>query len=73
MASMVFHHKHMDMSEAFKIMEIPEVNLKMIPDSQGNPEIAQLLQVKFEGIKIKSAWEGPARIYSIPHVVSFLI
>jgi acetoacetate decarboxylase len=36
---------------------------------EGNPEIAQLLQVKFGGIKIKSAWEGPARIFSNPHVV----
>ena len=26
------------------------------------------MQVKFDGIKIKSAWEGPARIHSIPHV-----
>ena len=35
MGSMVYNHKHMDMSDAFKILEIPEVNLKMIPDSQG--------------------------------------
>ena len=44
------------------------VNLKLIPDVDGTPKIAQLVGYNLEDIVVKGAWEGPARLHLIPHV-----
>lgn len=40
------------------------VNLKLLPDVDGKPKVAQLVG----GIKVHGAWEGEARLHLIPHV-----
>lgn len=44
------------------------VNLKLIPDVDGKPKIAQLVGYKLEDIKVHGAWDGPARLFLVPHV-----
>ena len=44
------------------------VNLKLIPDADGSPKIAQLVGYNLEEIRVKGAWDGPARLHLIPHV-----
>lgn len=44
------------------------VNLKLIPDVDGAPKIAQLVGYNLQEIKVKGAWDGPARLHLIPHI-----
>ena len=42
--------------------------LKIIPDVDGKPKIAQLVGVTLTEITVKGSWAGPARLHPIPHV-----
>ena len=44
------------------------VNLKLLPDVDGTPKIAQLVGYRLEDIHVHGAWDGPARLHLIPHV-----
>ncbi|MCK8784803.1 acetoacetate decarboxylase [Roseomonas sp. NAR14] len=45
-----------------------QVNLKLIPDVDGKPKVAQLVGYNLEEIVVHGAWEGEARLHLIPHV-----
>ena len=51
-----------------KKMGKTQVNLKLIPDVDGTPAIAQLVSYNMTDIDIKGAWSGPARLHLVPHV-----
>jgi acetoacetate decarboxylase len=42
--------------------------LKIIPDVDGKPKIAQLVGLHLSEIKVKGSWAGPARLHLVPHV-----
>ena len=44
------------------------INLKLIPDVDGTPKIAQLVGYNLEDITVHGAWAGPARLHLVPHV-----
>ena len=44
------------------------VNLKLLPDVDGKPKVAQLVGYNLEDITVHGAWEGEARLHLIPHV-----
>lgn len=44
------------------------VNLKLLPDVDGTPKVAQLVGYRLEDIHVHGAWESPARLHLIPHV-----
>ncbi len=44
------------------------VNLKLLPDVDGTPKVAQLVGYNLEDIHVHGAWDGPARLHLIPHV-----
>jgi acetoacetate decarboxylase len=44
------------------------VNLEMLPDVDGKPKVAQLVGYNLEDIVVHGAWDGPARLYYVPHV-----
>lgn len=45
-----------------------QVNLKLIPDVDGKPAIAQLVAYNLTDITVKGSWSGPARLHLVPHV-----
>ncbi|HYD98998.1 MAG TPA: acetoacetate decarboxylase [Alphaproteobacteria bacterium] len=45
-----------------------QCNLKLIPDVDGRPKIAQLVAYNLEDVTIKGSWGGPARLHLVPHV-----
>ena len=45
-----------------------QVNLKIIPDVDGRPAIAQLVAYNLDDIQVHGAWSGPARLHLVPHV-----
>jgi acetoacetate decarboxylase len=44
------------------------VNLKLIPDADGTPKIAQLVGYAMSEVTVKGSWAGPARLHLVPHV-----
>jgi acetoacetate decarboxylase len=49
-------------------MSATQVNLKLIPDVDGSPAIAQLVGYNLTDIQVQGAWSGPARLHLVPHV-----
>ena len=45
-----------------------QVNLKIIPDVDGKPAIAQLVAYNLTEYSVKGSWVSPARLHLIPHV-----
>jgi acetoacetate decarboxylase len=45
-----------------------QVNLKLIPGVDGEPEICQLVSYNLTDITVKGSWMGPARLHLVPHV-----
>jgi acetoacetate decarboxylase len=45
-----------------------QINLKIIPDIDGSPAIAQLVAYNLTDIQVKGAWSGPARLQLHAHV-----
>lgn len=44
------------------------VNLKLLPDVDGSPKVAQLVGYNLQDIHVHGAWDGEARLHLIPHV-----
>lgn len=57
-----------DAAAIIKKLGKTQVNLKLIPDVDGRPAIAQLVAYNMVDINLKGAWEGPARLHLVPHV-----
>lgn len=71
--TMTYKHKDIcqDTKQKNEILEKlskKQVNLKIIPDVDGTPAIAQLVSYQLTDINIKGAWTGSARLHLIPHV-----
>lgn len=49
-------------------MSKTQVNLKIIPDVDGSPAIAQLVGYNLTDIQVKGGWSGNARLHLVPHV-----
>jgi acetoacetate decarboxylase len=45
-----------------------QINLKLIPGVDGQPEICQLVAINIVDIAVKGSWIGPGRLHLIPHV-----
>ena len=51
-----------------KAVEKTSICLKLIPDVDGTPKIAQLVAYNMCNTTVKGAWAGPAKLHLIPHV-----
>jgi acetoacetate decarboxylase len=62
--TMVYKHDpfRTDFTHERELLARTQVTLKLIPDINGKPAIAQLVAVKFESVAIKGAWTGRARL-----------
>jgi len=49
-------------------MSKTQINLKIIPDVDGTPAIAQLVGYNLSDIQVKGGWSGNARLHLVPHV-----
>jgi acetoacetate decarboxylase len=68
MGTMAYKPVRLDDAEVKKGLAKLNVNLKLIPDVDGKPKIAQLVGYNLEDIVVREGWEGPARLHLIPHV-----
>ena len=68
--TMVYKHDafRADLSKEKELLARTQVTLKMIPDIDGKPAIAQLVGINFADVKLHGAWTGEARLELIPAV-----
>ena len=70
MGTMAYKHEsHVrDPGKTLESLGKTQVNLKIIPDVDGRPAIAQLVSYNLIEVTVKGSWTGPARLHLIPHV-----
>lgn len=68
--TMVYKHDafRADLSKERELLSRTQVTLKMIPDIDGTPAIAQLVGINFADVKLHGAWTGEARLELVPAV-----
>jgi acetoacetate decarboxylase len=76
--TMTYKHQHLtfdlqtgqatDNPAFLKKLGKTQINLKIIPDVDGSPLIAQLVGYELQDIILKGAWQGAARLHLVPHV-----
>jgi acetoacetate decarboxylase len=66
--TMPFKYGEVDKTIIEKVLIKTQVNLKLIPDVDGKPKVAQLAAYNLSHAVIKGAWSGPARLHLVPHV-----
>jgi hypothetical protein len=68
--TMTYKHTSLEskLDEVAKGIAKLDVNLKLVPDVDGRPKIAQLVGYNLQNIHVHGAWEGPARLHLIPHM-----
>ena len=68
--TMVFKHDAFrpDIAKQQELLSRTQITLKVIPDVDGKPAIAQLVGIEFENVTIHGAWTGEARLELIPSV-----
>jgi len=59
---------HRNPEKTMSSLKKTQVNLKVIPDVDGKPAIAQLVAYNLTEITVKGSWTAPARLHLIPHV-----
>ena len=57
-----------DLGATEKALSKLQINLKQIPDCQGQPKIAQLIGYHLEDNTVKGSWTGEAMLHLVPHI-----
>ncbi len=68
MGTMQYKYKPLDPAEVAKGLGGLQVNLKLLPDVDGSPKVAQLVGYNLQDVHVHGAWDGEARLHLIPHV-----
>lgn len=70
MGTMTYKHENQSRHPAKTMASLRklQVLLKLIPDVDGKPKIAQLVGLHLTEVTVKGSWSGPARLHLVPHV-----
>jgi acetoacetate decarboxylase len=70
MGTMAYKHESLarNPEKTLASLRKTQVNLKIIPDVDGKPAIAQLVAYNLIDFTVKGSWSGPARLHLVPHV-----
>jgi acetoacetate decarboxylase len=68
--TMGYKYQPLDRSECAKSIAKPGFLLKLLPDVDGKPKIAQLVKYYIENVVVKSAWSGPAALQFFEHALA---
>lgn len=68
--TMAYKHENLsqNLDKTYQALTKTSVNLKLIPDVDGKPAIAQLVAYNLTEVNVKGSWAGPSRLHLIPHV-----
>jgi acetoacetate decarboxylase len=65
--TMRYKNRKMSKEDAEAYLSVPHMNLKVIPDVNGNVHIAQLVEIKHQQVNVTSAHESPAKLEVFAH------
>ena len=70
MGTMVYKHESQARNPEKTLASLgkTQCNLKIIPDVDGKPAIAQLVAYNLTEFTVKGSWTGAARLHLVPHV-----
>ena len=70
MGTMAYKHESLarNPEKTMSALQKMQINLKLIPDVDGKPAIAQLVAYNLIDITVKGSWTGGARLHLIPHI-----
>lgn len=70
MGTMAYKHENLSRRPARTAANLRKLQclLKIIPDVDGRPKIAQLVGLHVTEVTVKGSWAGPARLHLVPHV-----
>jgi len=70
MGTMTYKHESLehDLGSVRAGLQKLNINLKLLPDVDGRPKVAQLVGWRLENITVHGAWNGEGRLDLIPHV-----
>jgi acetoacetate decarboxylase len=70
MGSMAYKWENLsrDPAKTLASMHKTQCNLKLIPDVDGKPKIAQLVAYNLTEVTVRGSWSGPARLHLVPHI-----
>ncbi|SDT45557.1 acetoacetate decarboxylase [Bradyrhizobium canariense] len=66
-ASMAYKYQDVPAERAMKALARPSVVLKIVPDVDGRPRIADLVRFEYSDITLKGAWTGPGSVDLFHH------
>lgn len=65
--TMMYKNRECNKEAMANALSLTQINLKLIPDVDGSPAIAQLVAINLTDIEVKGAWDSHARLHLIPH------
>jgi acetoacetate decarboxylase len=69
--TMGFKHEQLDVqAEQKKLVETPNYLLKIIPHVDGSARVCELVRYYLQGVTVKGAWTGPARLELFQHALA---
>jgi acetoacetate decarboxylase len=69
-ATMAYKHQALDHDVARHQITVPTFAIKAIPDYTGGLRVCDLVRMQISDISIKQAWQGPARLQLLAHVMA---
>lgn len=66
-ATMAYHHAPLSVQRAAAMLSAPKVTLKLLPDVDGSPAVAQLVGSHHDVTRVNWAYEGHAGIHLLSH------
>jgi acetoacetate decarboxylase len=67
---MAYKHQALDHDVARHQITVPTFAIKAIPDYTGGLRVCDLVRMQISDISIKQAWQGPARLQLLAHVMA---
>ena len=68
---MGYKYETLDLAaEQKKLTETPNYLLKIIPHVDGSARVCELVRYFLQGVTVKGAWTGPARLELFQHVMA---
>jgi acetoacetate decarboxylase len=69
-ATMGYKYHPLDLDAATAQITVPTFMLKLAPNYDGRPRIAELVRTEITDVRVREAWTGPARLQLWQHVLA---
>ncbi|MEU6153361.1 acetoacetate decarboxylase [Actinosynnema sp. NPDC047251] len=69
-ATMAYKHQPLDHDQARAQIAVPTFAVKSTPDYSGGLRVCDLVRTEITDITVKQAWQGPARLQLLAHVMA---